>query len=797
MSGSILDELYVKIGAKLDVRGFKAVEGKLLAMAKRVEHQINKAMAPDMSKYKTAQAEQFKQQLAASKLTLATQKQGIMASKVQTDNALKRTKAEAIARDQARKDRAEQVKTQAAKLRMDGQSLSNERKRLALQAAQARLQAQQERRQRALGRAKTNTGFFAGGVRKRRKGSYGVGGMLGRMTKQGSASMLSGARGMVTGQGGRMAGARSFGRGALQAGVGGAGSVAGAGAGVALTGLASAATMAAQALIAVAGASLAYLATAQQAQDRQAMREAQFRAAATNTKQTDPTDTAKAMETRFQAMADDLGLNTQDVGKDYSRAVSGLAPQMGLNDSQKFLENLLAFGKSQGASNEEVQRGLTAIGQMAGKGQMMSEELKGQLAEAFGPQTMNLMADAWAKTNNSGKTGQEAIAQLMKDMEKGLVKGSKMIGTLEQFGTNALAKAQEGGALDTARNTQESQRNRLSNQWERTSAEAFRSTGGQGIGGAMAGLTDFLKAAQPQFNALAQTGQKVADALGQSIRLAGELIDKFNSFGHWGLMGTTDVAAVNQFIASFKDNLTAISEIGTEVGEVFKEIFGEDGSGLIEVLRVVQDVMGGILSVVELIVRTIGVAIRAYKAWRNDDDTFDLGAEMQTAYDKSIGEQQRRAEARQQQRDEDDKMASRIGANRLPGESPAATAQRLQENDKLEKLAADKSALSGQSMLAPTPSVITQVSQMKDIPAPSIQPDNATPILNQMLKQLQERQATPPAPVVSPNVNVEIKVEAGVDVSSMNEVMMRDMARKVWSEETHKAFSNQSSPYGG
>lgn len=796
MSGSILDELYVKIGAKLDVKGFKSVEGKLLAMAKRVERQMNKAMAPDMSKYKAAQAEQFKQQLAARKLVLVTQKQGIVASKVQTDNALKRIKAEAIARDQARKDRAEQLKAQAAKLRMDGQSLGNERKRVALQAAQARLQAQQERRERALNRAKTNTGFFAGGVTKRRRGSYGVGGMLGRMTKQGSSAMLGGALGMVTGHaGGRLAAVSQFGRGALQAGVGGAGSVAGAGAGMALTGLASAATMAAQALIAVAGASLAYLATAQQSQDRQAMREAQFRAAATNTKN-DPA-LAKAAEARMQKTFDDLGLSVVDSGADYSKAVSGMAPKMGFNDSQTFMSDLLAYGKSQGADNEAIKGGVRAITQMMGKGSMMSEELRGQLAEHFGAQTVDMMAEAYAKATKSGLTGQKAMDALNKAMQDGNVKGSALIGTLEQFGSIARAKANEGGALDTARNTQESQRNRLSNQWERTSAEAFRSTGGQGIGGAMAGLTDFLQAAQPQFNALAQTGQKFADALGQAVRAAGELIDKFNSFGHWDLMGTTDVGAVNEFIASFKDNLTAISEIGTEVGEVFKEIFGEDGSGLIEVLRIIQDVMGGILSVVELIVRTIGVAIRAYKAWRNNDDTFDLGAEMQTAYDKSIGEQQRRADARQQQRDQDDKMASRIGANRLPGESPAATAQRLQENDKLEKLAADKSALAGQSMLAPTPSVLNQVSQMKDIPAPSIRPDTATPILNQMLKQLQEKQTPPPAPVVSPTVNVEIKVEAGVDVSSMNEGMMRDMARKVFSEETHSAFSNQSSPYGG
>ncbi len=43
---------------------------------------------------------------------------------------------------------------------------------------------------------------------------------------------------------------------------------------------------------------------------------------------------------------------------------------------------MIGYSRLMGRSEEEIKRALTALSQMASKGQIMAEELKGQLAEA-------------------------------------------------------------------------------------------------------------------------------------------------------------------------------------------------------------------------------------------------------------------------------------------------------------------------------------------------------------------------------------------------------------------------------
>ncbi|MEG1626460.1 tape measure protein [Pseudomonas sp.] len=801
MNSEQIAQLFVGIKAKIDTSSFKRAEQYLKGVDKKMKGMQAK-FGPDaksLKGFKASQAQMFKQSIAAQKLQFAGQKQQAVLQGAQHRQAMERMKLEAKARDEGRKAAKHAVQMQAAKLRLQGSELTNQRRAVGLQAAQERLQEQQARRARAASRGNS----FSGGRGRGRGRGRGVGGMFGRMMRQGGSQAM-GAFSSRHGQSGGARVAGGFGRLAgagAQAGVG----AVGVSAGMALSGLASSATLAAQALAAVAVASLQFLSMAQQSQDRQAMREAQFRAAATGAK-ADPAQ-AKAMEQRFQLMADEMGLNTQEVGKDYSRAVSGLAPQMGLDDTQTFLRNLMGFGKSQGASNEEIQRGLTAIGQMAGKGQMYSEELKGQLAEAFGPQTMALMGEAWAKVSGSGLNGQKTIAQLNKDMEGGKITGAKMISALENFGTLAYAKAQEGGALSTAQNTQESQRNRLSNQWERTKAESFRSTGGEGIGGAMSGLSDFLKAAQPQFNALAQTGQKFANHIGEALTYVTEIVNAFNSFGGWDLQDKFDVPALKEFFASVTDGFTQLKEIGSVVVDIFKEIFGEDGGGLITALNFIVDALTGVYSVVEYILRTALVAIKAFKAWKNDDDTFDVKAEMSNAWDSSIGQAQRRVKDREAKRVQDETMARQIEARRLPGETKGQTAERLTQEAAQAKALSDKRALETGSTPVPSqvslPAAMLRVKDMSNLASPTTPTStDSTPILSSLLTTMREQLEVQKA---AANREVKVEVSAPItinaptghsaDLATSLQPAIEKMAQDVFKRSVDNAFAGQTSTY--
>ncbi|QUL77283.1 tail length tape-measure protein [Escherichia phage UPEC06] len=89
------------------------------------------------------------------------------------------------------------------------------------------------------------------------------------------------------------------------------------------------------------------------------------------------------------------------------------------------------------------QRGITAIQQILGKGQVMAEELKGQLAEAI-PGSLQVFLKATQEA--FGDTSID-IAKLLKLMEDGELKASKIIPLVGKYYAEA---ANKGGALDKA-----------------------------------------------------------------------------------------------------------------------------------------------------------------------------------------------------------------------------------------------------------------------------------------------------------------------------------------------------------
>lgn len=56
---------------------------------------------------------------------------------------------------------------------------------------------------------------------------------------------------------------------------------------------------------------------------------------------------------------------------------------LGLDNSEKLFESVTIYGRLMGRSNEEIKRALIGFQQVASKGQVMSEEVKGQIAEAL------------------------------------------------------------------------------------------------------------------------------------------------------------------------------------------------------------------------------------------------------------------------------------------------------------------------------------------------------------------------------------------------------------------------------
>ncbi|EFX9990573.1 phage tail tape measure protein, partial [Shigella flexneri] len=114
-----------------------------------------------------------------------------------------------------------------------------------------------------------------------------------------------------------------------------------------------------------------------------------------------------------KSLAQTTGLDIAELQSQFAGFGASAKESMGIQGSEELFKNMIGYARLMGRSEEEIKRALTALSQMAGKGQIMAEELKGQLAEAV-PGMVQVFAKA------TGKSEQE----LFDAMKKGALKSS-------------------------------------------------------------------------------------------------------------------------------------------------------------------------------------------------------------------------------------------------------------------------------------------------------------------------------------------------------------------------------------
>ena len=164
-----------------------------------------------------------------------------------------------------------------------------------------------------------------------------------------------------------------------------------------------------------------------------------------------------------------LGVNYADTLPQFTKFMASSSPLLGAEASKDVFSSFMQFGRTRGATGVSMNRALNAVSQMGAKGQIMQEELKGQLAEASGfGELPQLFAEAYQIQTGGKQTGAEARATLMKAMEDGLVKSdilplvSKLMnelskGGIEKARTSSMAEQERamnaltgrGGLLQT------------------------------------------------------------------------------------------------------------------------------------------------------------------------------------------------------------------------------------------------------------------------------------------------------------------------------------------------------------
>lgn len=231
---------------------------------------------------------------------------------------------------------------------------------------------------------------------------------------------------------------------------------------------------------------------------------------------------AKPLLDRLAERSDYMGISYKDTLPQFTKFMASSMPLMGVDDSQKTFESFMQFGRTRGADKISMNRALTAIGQMSAKGQIMAEELKGQLGDAAGfGELPQLFAEAYQVSTSGGLTGGPARAVLMKAMEKGQVKTADLLPIVSRM-MDDLSK----GGIEQARNSSSAQQMRAENALVGKGGllQQFSEGGGEsGFARFWKEAATLLKSATPLVAALTGTFEDLTKTLQAPVYLFGEL----------------------------------------------------------------------------------------------------------------------------------------------------------------------------------------------------------------------------------------------------------------------------------
>lgn len=253
-----------------------------------------------------------------------------------------------------------------------------------------------------------------------------------------------------------------------------------------------------------------------------------------------------------KSLAQTTGLDIAELQSQFAGFGASAKESMGIQGSEELFRSMIGYARLMGRSEEEIKRALTALAQMASKGQIMAEELKGQLAEAV-PGMVQVFAKA------TGKTEQE----LFDAMKKGALKSADTLQKVTQELNKQITA--KGGWKAISESTQ-AQLGNLKNSWNTTLDSIFR--------GSEDGLQDFTRSLTTLLNALGGSGKSLGESLGSLM----------SDMSH----GVDSLTDISYRVRAFFDEVTLAYRGLTDEQ---KKVVDALGSGLINSLKVLAGVI--------------------------------------------------------------------------------------------------------------------------------------------------------------------------------------------------------------
>ncbi|EEY5700365.1 phage tail tape measure protein [Escherichia coli] len=254
----------------------------------------------------------------------------------------------------------------------------------------------------------------------------------------------------------------------------------------------------------------------------------------------------------IQDLTQITGMDTTETQAQFASFGASAKNTMGLEGSEELFKNLTGYARLMGRSDEQIQRALTAVSQMASKGQVMSEELKGQLSEAL-PGATQAFAKALGLTEK----------QLFDKMKNGDVKASD---ALPKFAKELGSQINSRGGWKAIQDSTQTMLGNLKNTWNNSLTDIFR--------GSENGLQDFTRSLTTLLNALGGSGKSLGESLGS-------LMTSMSS-------GVDSLTDISYRVRAFFDEVTLAYRGLTDEQ---KKVVDALGSGLINSLKVLAGVI--------------------------------------------------------------------------------------------------------------------------------------------------------------------------------------------------------------
>ncbi|EIH9517696.1 tape measure protein [Escherichia coli] len=254
----------------------------------------------------------------------------------------------------------------------------------------------------------------------------------------------------------------------------------------------------------------------------------------------------------IQDLTQITGMDTTETQAQFASFGASATTTMGLEGSEELFKNLTGYARLMGRSDEQIQRALTAVSQMASKGQVMAEELKGQLSEAL-PGATQAFAKALGLTEK----------QLFDKMKNGDVKASD---ALPKFAKELGSQIDSRGGWKAIQDSTQTMLGNLKNTWNNSLTDIFR--------GSEDGLQDFTRSLTTLLNSLGGSGKSLGESLGNLM----------TSMSH----GVDSLTDISYRVRAFFDEVTLAYRGLTDEQ---KKVVDALGSGLINSLKVLAGVI--------------------------------------------------------------------------------------------------------------------------------------------------------------------------------------------------------------